>query len=166
MVQVRVANIAVDVRGQHVLLLKPVTEPPGTGRVLPVWIGQAESTSILFAIEGATPPRPLSHDLMKLLLESVGADVERVEITRIEDGTFYAELTLRTPNGRRVLDCRPSDAIAIAARMGVRLEVADEVLESAGVEDEFTTPEDEAEEVEEFRHFLDEVDPDDFRGSG
>lgn len=164
MVQVRVAHIAVDVRGQHVLLLKPIAEAPGTGKVLPVWIGAPEATSILFAIEGATPPRPLSHDLMKLLLESVGASVERMQISRIHEGTFYAELTLQTPNGRRVLDCRPSDAIAIASRLGVALEVADEVLESAGVEDEFTTPEDEADEVEEFKRFLDEVDPDDFQG--
>ncbi len=164
MVDVRVAHVAIDVRGQHVLLLKPVADPPGEGKVLPVWIGAPEATSILFAIEGVAPPRPLSHDLMKLLLDATNSSVERMQITRIDDGTFYAELTLRTPDGTRVLDSRPSDAIAIASRLGVTLEVAQEVLDEAGMDDEFTEPEEESEQVEEFRKFLDEVDPEDFQG--
>jgi bifunctional DNase/RNase len=169
MVQVRIAGVALDVRGQHVILLKPVEEIPGAGKVLPIWIGAMESSSILIAIQGAETARPLSHDLMKTLVESLGAAVDRIEVTRIEEGTFYAELTVRAPNGEHVIDCRPSDAIALAARLGVPIEVADDVLESAGVEDEFTG--DEAEDVEEnvseFRHFLDTVDPSDFQsGSG
>ncbi len=166
MVAVDVAHVAVDVRGQHVLLLKPVGEPAGTGRVMPVWIGEQEATSILFAVEGVTPPRPLSHDLMSMLLEAVGATVGRVLVNRIDEGTFYAELTLVTRDGERVIDCRPSDAIALSSRLGVTLEVADEVFEAAAMDDEFTSPEDESEapEVEEFRRFLEQVDPDDFQG--
>lgn len=165
MVQVRVAGVAIDVRGQHVVLLKPVLDEPGSGLVLPIWIGTAESTSILIAIEGATPPRPLGHDLMAALLDATGSEVERVEVTRIDDGTYYAELTVRTPEGTVVIDCRPSDAIALGSRLDAPLWVADEVLETSGVADEFTSDEeDDDERVEEFKRFLDEVDPDDFQG--
>lgn len=165
MVQVRVAGVAIDVRGQHVVLLKPIHEEPGEGLVLPIWIGSAESTSILIAIEGATPPRPLGHDLMAVLLDATGSTVERVEVTRIEDGTYFAELTVRTPDETVIIDCRPSDAIALGSRLEAPLWVADEVLEASGVADEFTgDDQDDDERVEEFRRFLDEVDPDDFQG--
>lgn len=165
MVQVRVAGVAIDVRGQHVVLLKPIHEEPGEGLVLPIWIGSAESTSILIAIEGATPPRPLGHDLMAVLLDATGSTVERVEVTRIEDGTYFAELTVRTPDETVIIDCRPSDAIALGSRLEAPLWVADEVLEASGVADEFTgDDQDDDERVEEFRRFLDQVDPDDFQG--
>lgn len=166
MILVRVASIAIDARGQHVLLLKPVADGPGEGRVLPIWIGEQESMSILIAVEGAESPRPLSHDLMKSLIEAVGAQPERVEVTRIENGTYYAELTLQAQGRDLVLDCRPSDAIALASRLEVPLWVADEVMVSSAIDDEFTggTDDDEDESLEEFRKFLDEVDPEDFQG--
>lgn len=164
MVQVRVAGVARDPVGQHVILLKPLGDEPGGGTVLPIWIGGQEASSILLAVEGAHAARPLSHDLMKSLLEASGTDVERVEVTRIEDGTFYAEITLRTPTGRLALDARPSDAVALASRVDAPIWVADEVLAEAGIPDEVTedAPDEEA-EVAEFRHFLDEADPEDFR---
>lgn len=164
MVHVRVAGIAIDVRGQHVILLKPVTDEPGLGKVLPIWIGAQESTSILLAVQGTATPRPLSHDLMTRLLDSVGASVDRIEVTRLEESTFYAELSVQTPTGSHVIDCRPSDAIALASRLGVPIGVADEVLEVAGVDDEFTTGEDvDDESLSRFRTFLDTVDPSDFQ---
>ncbi|PJJ71626.1 hypothetical protein CLV46_1177 [Diaminobutyricimonas aerilata] len=164
MTQVRIAGIAIDVRGQHVVLLKPMAGNPRTDRVLPIWIGEQEATSILIAIEGAQAPRPLSHDLMKTLLETVGATVERVEVTRLDEGTYFAELSLRV-DGRPVsIDCRPSDAIALASRTGAPLWVADEVMAAASVDDDFTSEPDEEEKLEEFKKFLDEVDPEDFQG--
>ena len=72
MIPVRVLGIALDPARQHIVLLKPLLEEEGAGRVLPIWIGQQEATSILIAISGETAPRPLSHDLMKLLLETLG----------------------------------------------------------------------------------------------
>ena len=98
MVQVRAAGVALDQSGQHVILLKPIDELPGEGWILPIWIGAQEATSILIAVEGAATPRPLSHDLMRAMLETLGADVDRVEVTRIDDGTFYAEIGLRDPD--------------------------------------------------------------------
>ena len=101
--------------------------------MLPVWIGGQEATSILIAVEGQQAPRPLSHDLITTLFAAVGARVERVDVTRIEEGTFYAELTLTTPSGPQVLDSRPSDAIALALRADAPIWVADEVIDEAGI---------------------------------
>ncbi|MET4637963.1 bifunctional nuclease family protein [Mycetocola sp. 2940] len=163
-VQVHIVGVAVDSSAQHLILLKPLDDD--AGRMLPIWIGPQEATSILIAVEGAHAPRPLSHDLMKTLLEAVGASVERVDVTKIEDGTFYAEISLRTQSGRLVLDSRPSDAIAIAARVDAPIWVNDDVLEEAGIadENEKADPVDEEARLDEFRKFLDDVDPEDFQG--
>ncbi|WP_341997572.1 bifunctional nuclease family protein [Microbacterium sp. LWH7-1.2] len=161
MVQVRVAGVALDASGQHVLLLKPVDQIPGDGLVLPIWIGQLEATSILVAVENAEVPRPLAHDLMGLILTALDAVTTKVEVTRIEDGTFYAEITLSTALGERVVDARPSDAVALASRVGAPIWVADAVLTEAGVPDVLTET-DAAERLDEFKRFLDDVEPEDF----
>ena len=163
MVQVRVAGVALDASGQHVLLLKPLDELPGEGTLLPIWIGQLEATSILVAVEQAPVPRPLAHDLMRSLLETLGAEVSRVEITSIDDGTFYAEITLTTTAGVRVVDSRPSDAVALACRVGAPIWVAEAVMEDAGVPGQMAES-DSAERLDEFKKFLDEVEPEDFEG--
>lgn len=161
MVQVRVAGVALDASGQHVVLLKPIDEIPGDGQVLPIWIGQLEATSILVAIERAPVPRPLAHDLMRSLLGVLEAEVTRVEVTRIDDGTFYAEITLVTASGVKVVDARPSDAVALASRVGAGIWVADAVIAEAGVPDVLTEV-DAAERLDEFKRFLDDVEPEDF----
>lgn len=176
MVQVRVAGIALDPAGQHVILLKPLDEQPGEGRILPIWIGAQEATSILVAVEGAETPRPFAHDLMRSMLVSLGGVVERIEVTRIEDGTYYAEIVVSAGGGIHRIDARPSDAIALACRTVAEMWVADDVLAEAGIVDEVTSDDDvdaagasidpavaEA-RVDEFKRFLDDVDPDDFRG--
>lgn len=166
MVQVRIVGVALDSSAQPVILLKPLNEAAGTGQMLPIWIGASEATSILIAVEGAEAPRPLSHDLMNTLIEAVGASVDRVEVTKIEDGTFYAEITLRTRDGLLVIDSRPSDAIAIAARADAPIWVDDDVFVVAGVvdTDEGLSPAVEEERLEEFRKFINDVEPEDFQG--
>ena len=166
MVPVRVLGLAVDGSMQPVVLLTPLDGGDGPRTLVPIWVGTQEAASISVAVSGEEPPRPLSHDLMKRLLDTVGASVDRVDVTRIEDGTFYAELSLTTGTGPVVLDCRPSDAIALATRAGAPLFVAESVLADAGVleEEDEVDPEEAEERVEEFRRFLDEVDPEDFQG--
>ena len=166
MVPVRVLGVAVDGRMQPVVLLTPLDGGDGPRTLVPIWVGTQEATSISVAFSGEEPPRPLSHDLMKRLLDTVGASVDRVDVTRIEDGTFYAQLGLTTAGGPVVLDCRPSDAIALAVRVGAPLFVAESVIADAGVlEDEDDSDPEEAEEkVAEFRRFLDEIGPEDFQG--
>ena len=164
MVQVRVLGVALDAAQQHIVLLKPLLDDPDSPRVLPIWIGAQEATSIVIAVAGEQAPRPLSHDLMITLLDNLHAQVVRVEVTRIEEGTFYAELTLSTPSGARVIDARPSDAIALAVRAEAPLFVADEVLDDAGIPAEIEDQSIDEPEVDEFKRFLDDVDPEDFQG--
>lgn len=163
MVQVHVLGVALDVEGEHLLLLKPVGDAPGSGSILPIWIGEQEASSTLIALGGDQPPRPLTHDLMKSLVDAVGAHVERVDITRIDAGTFYAEITLITPTGPLTIDARPSDSIALAVRAQAPIFVAAEVFDSVGIPAEMVESFDpEEQELDEFKRFLDGVDPDDF----
>jgi bifunctional DNase/RNase len=170
MVQVRVLGIALDAAQQHIVLLQPLLRQGNEARVLPIWIGGSEATSILLATSGAKAPRPLSHDLMKMLVEALDAEVERVEVTRLEEGTFYAEITVIGRSGRHIVDARPSDAIGLALRADAPLFVAEEVLEAAGIPDSMievessTDEEDPERSLDDFRRFLDEVDPEDFQG--
>lgn len=171
MVQVHVLGVALDTTGQHIILLKPVGLAPAVGQVLPIWIGEQEAASTLIALSGDTPPRPQSHDLMKTLLDTVGARVERVEVTRIDQGTFYAEITLVTTSGTVVLDARPSDSVALALRAEATIFVANDVLEEVGIpaamvesaSDEEEAP-DENQVLNELKEFLEHVDPEDFKG--
>lgn len=165
MIQVRVAGLAVDSRSQPVRVLKPLESLPGEGRLLPIWIGPQETAAILIALEDAEhPPRPLVYDFVARVLDATDAHVERVEIPRLEAGTYYAEVTLRTPDGVRVIDARPSDSVALAVRVGAPIFVGEAVWEEAGIPDE-TGPDADAEaQVEAFSDFLDSVDPEDFRG--
>ena len=174
MLKVRVIGLAVDSRSQPVILLKPVDdEELGSGRVLPIWIGPQEATSIFLAVQGTPAPRPLSHDLMATILGELGAGVDRVEITRVEESTFYAEIVLVPADGSStVVDARPSDAIALAGRVGAPIWVAEDVFsssslpESLGEDDSGQTPDpaDEETKIEEFREFINHVDPEDFKG--
>ena len=124
-------------------------------RYLPIWIGPVEATAIAFAQQGVVPPRPLTHDLVKDLLEAFGEDLTEVRITEVKDGVFYALLVFAS--GVEV-GARPSDAIALALRTGTRIVCADEVLSEAGL----AVPDEQEEEVEKFRELLDQITPEDF----
>ena len=133
----------------------------GDPRMLPIWIGAAEATAIAFAQQGVEPPRPLTHDLMKDLLAGDDVRVDQMTITGLEDGVPFASITLS--NGAEV-SARPSDAIALALRVGAPIFGADAVFEEAAIElpadeDDSAEPE---EEVERFREFLDTINPEDF----
>ena len=140
---------------QPIVLLKEV----GGARFLPIWIGAGEATAIAFALEGVEPQRPLTHDLLRLTIETLGAGVDRVVITELRGGIYFADLVLSGDGGEVVVSSRPSDAIALAARTEAELFVSPQVLEEAGVE---IQDEDEEAEVERFRDFLEDVRPEDF----
>ena len=127
----------------------------GGDRYLPIWIGAVEATAIAFAQQGVTTARPMTHDLLRDVVRALGADLERVEITDLQDGVFFA--TLRFSSGAEV-SARPSDSIALAMRMSVPVFAEDAVLEAAGI----AVPDEQESEVEKFREFLDQVSPDDF----
>lgn len=129
-------------------------------RVLPIFVGGNEAVAIALALSDQPPPRPVTHDLMATLVETLDAHVDRVEVTELREGTFLAELAMTGPTGTRRIDSRPSDAIALAVRVDAPLFVSSAVLEEAGailteVPDEQAIEE----EVARFRSLLDELDP-------
>lgn len=137
-------------------------ESAGAQRLLPILIGGAEASAIHYALEGVEPPRPLTHDLFVTVLGTLGATLERVLVTEVRDHTYYAELHLTTAEGPKVVSSRPSDAIALAVRCGAPLFAADELLDEVGQVPE-PEPEDEAEEIiDEFKDFIEHVNPEDF----
>jgi bifunctional DNase/RNase len=133
----------------------------GAGRLLTIFIGGVEMHAIQLGLEGHEPPRPMTHDLFRDVLADLGASLERVVITELRDSTFFAELHLQAGGQARVVSSRPSDAVALAVRVGCRLYVAEEVLdEAASVPVEAGSDE----VVEQFREFIDRVNPEDFAG--
>jgi uncharacterized protein len=136
---------------QPIVLLK---ETAGD-RYLPIWIGAVEATAIAFAQQGVVPARPLTHDLMKDILEATGLALTAVTITDLRDGVYYADLQFASGV---TVSARPSDAIALAIRVGTTIYAEESVLAEAGV----AIPDEQENEVEEFKKFLDEVSPEDF----
>jgi bifunctional DNase/RNase len=166
MLEVRLAAVRVDLQSNTPVIL--LQEKDGE-RSLPIFIGAPEATAIAFAIQGIAVPRPMTHDLMKDLVELLGATVSRVVVTEVREKTYFAEIHLRMGDKRLEVSSRPSDAVALAARTGSPLFVADELMEEAGVlvevGEELEAGEGGSEElVGEFRQFLDSVRPEDFSG--
>ena len=129
-------------------------------RFLPIWVGAVEATAIAFAQQGVVPPRPLTHDLFSEVIEKTGQPISKVLLTEIKDGIFYAEIYFQ---GGAVISARPSDALALALRLGSPIFASEELMSAAGVEvsDEGENPE---AEVERFKEFLDHINPEDFAG--
>jgi bifunctional DNase/RNase len=160
------AGLAVEATsGSPLVLLREHDDPH---RLLPIFVGGAGAAAIALAVSGQVPPRPLTHDLMASLVLGLDGHVDAVEVTELRDGAYFATLSVHGPSGSRRVDARPSDAIALAVRLGVPLFVAEAVLDEAGtlppVEDDAAAL-DEAtidEAVDEFRSFLDEIDPSHF----
>jgi uncharacterized protein len=135
-------------------------EREGQHRTLSIWIGGPEATAIAVALEGLEPRRPLTHDLLKIVLDEFGANLVQVVITELRDKVFYADLHLSVSGGAHVISARPSDAIALAVRTGTPIHAEAAVLDEAGfVEPESEEPED---VVEQFKEFIESVDPGDF----
>jgi bifunctional DNase/RNase len=151
--EVEVIGVRVEMPSNAPIVL---VRPIAGGALLPIWIGPNEAAAIAMAQQGVAAPRPLTHDLFVATLLQLGTPLQSVRITRLEEGVFFAELDLQ---GQSV-DARPSDAIALALRAGVPILLADEVLAEAGVAPD---PEDDVDEVEQFREFLDTVTPQDFQ---
>ncbi len=136
-------------------------ESEGQHRVLPIFIGPVEATAIAFAQNGVVTARPLTHDLLRDLLVALGVGVERIVITELRDRTFYAEIEMTNNGNGCKVSSRPSDAIALAARLGTPIYADEAVLDEAAVP--VTDDDDDHEdEVERFREFLEGVNPEDF----
>ena len=138
---------------QPIVLLKEVDGI----RYLPIWVGATEATAIAFAQQGLTPPRPLTHDLLKNIIGDLGSKVESVQVTHLADGIFFSKILLE--KGIEV-SARPSDAIALALRTGAAIYATENLFQAAGIE----IPDQADDQVEAFREFLDQINPEDFLG--
>lgn len=168
MVEMHLAAVRVELPTNNPVVL--LQEAEGSRRTLPIFIGAPEATAIAFALQGVVPPRPMTHDLMRDVLVALGAALERIVVTELrmgEDGrsgTYFAELHLKVGGDSCIVSSRPSDAIALAARMGTPIFAEEELLDEAGIvidsDEEDETPPDEL--VTQFRQFIEGISPEDF----
>ena len=158
-------GVSFDLVGKQPIVLLKTTDG---NKFLPIWIGHPEAAAILMKLQGAAPPRPLTHDLLASTLSMLEAEVSRITVTELRDNTFYAVITV-VQNGNEIeIDSRPSDAIALAVRAEAPIFAADDVIEESGIEFEGDEPDDESLQAEietrvaEFREFLEDINPEDF----
>jgi len=155
-VPVDVVGVRVELPSNSPIVL--LRERTGS-RYLPIWIGAPEAQAIVSALDGVEPPRPQTHDLLKLIIDSLGATVEGVEVVDLRDNVFYADLVMKVGERTVRVSSRPSDAIALAVRTQAPVFVSPQVLLDAGIE---FSEESEEEEIERFREFLEDVTVEDF----
>jgi bifunctional DNase/RNase len=143
-------------------------EQDGQRRQVPIYIGGPEAAAIHYALEGIEPPRPLTHDLLKNVLEELQVVLDRIVVTEVRDRTYYAELHLVVAGAARTVSSRPSDAIALAVRTGSPIFAEETLLDEVGqiVEEEAEGEggADSEDLLEEFRDFIENVNPEDFAG--
>jgi len=161
MIEMELEGIRVEMPAHSPIIL--LKERAGTNRLLPIYIGGPEAQSIAYAMEGRVPPRPLTHDLFRDVLTTLGATLVRVVVTALEETTFFAELILEHGGSSLTVSARPSDAVALAVRTGAPIYCLEEVLSAAGQVPPTAEPESD-ELVDEFRSFLDHISPEDFAG--
>lgn len=147
------------------LMVDPVTNMPivilkdeADDRVLPIWVGIFEANAIALRIEEIETPRPMTHDLLRNLLESLQAHVVKIVVTDLKDNTYFAQIHLRVDGTDRQIDARPSDAIALALRTEAPIFVEQDVLDQSRALDEDGEPSD----SERLRRWFENLDPEDF----
>ncbi len=160
MVEMELVGVRVELPTNAPIVL--LREKTGDRRLLPIFIGAPEATAIAFALEEVETPRPMTHDLMKNMLDTLGVTLDQVVVTALEDATFYAELHITVNGVTHQISSRPSDAIALAARTGTTIFAAEDVLDEAAYA--LTDDEEVHQEVvvEQFKEFIDNVNPEDF----
>ncbi len=157
MIEMNLAGVRIELpTNQPIVLLR---EAEGE-RFLPIWIGQPEAAAIALALQGVVTPRPMTHDLLKNILEEMSVTVNSIVITELREGTFYAVINMQRNGSSYEISSRPSDALALAVRLGCKILANEDVLTEASI---LIPTEDADEEVEKFREFLENVNPEDFQ---
>jgi bifunctional DNase/RNase len=158
MIEMSLAGVRIELPTQSPIVL---LREQGGDRYLPIWIGQTEAQAIAIALQGVVTPRPMTHDLMKNMLDEMAVQVDNVSITELREGTFYAVIAMHRNGSSFEVSSRPSDAIALAVRLGCKIFANEDVLSEAGIL--IPNEGEEEEEVEKFREFLENVNPEDFQ---
>jgi len=161
MYEMLIYGVSFDLVGKQPIVLLKTADG---NKFLPIWIGHPEAAAILMRLQSQAPPRPMTHDLLSDMLEQLGAQVIRITVTELRENTFYAQITVVQDGNEIEVDSRPSDAIALAIRAEAPIFAADRVIEESAIEFEGdeVTEEQLEEEVTKFKHFLEEVTPDQF----
>jgi hypothetical protein len=158
MLEMVIYGVSFDMVGKQPIVLLKTRDG---NKFLPIWIGHPEAAAILMKLQGATTPRPMTHDLINDMLGELDVSCTKVAVTELKENTFYASITLQL-NGREIeIDSRPSDALALAVRTSAPIFAAESVIEESAIEFEHEV-EDTEEVVDKFKEFLDEVTPEDF----
>jgi bifunctional DNase/RNase len=154
-------GVSFDLVGKQPIVLLKTADG---NKFLPIWIGHPEAAAILMKLQSQSPPRPMTHDLLSDMLEQLEAQIVRITVTELRENTFYAQITVQQDGREIEVDSRPSDAIALAIRAEAPIFAADRVIEESAIEFEGEDVDQEVldAEVAKFRHFLDEVTPEDF----
>jgi bifunctional DNase/RNase len=153
-------GVSFDMVGKQPIVLLKTADG---NKFLPIWIGHPEAAAILMKLQGAATPRPMTHDLLTDVLSQLEARIVRIAVTELRDNTFYAMITVAVDGSEIEIDSRPSDAIALAVRSDAPIFAADSVIEESAIEFEHDEEVNEEAVVEEFKKFLDEVRPEDFK---
>ncbi|HYF12656.1 MAG TPA: bifunctional nuclease family protein [Actinomycetota bacterium] len=158
MIEMTLAGVRIELPTQSPIVL---LREQGGDRYLPIWIGSSEAQAIAIGLQGVVMPRPMTHDLMKNILDEVAVQVDSISITELREGTFYATINLHRNGSSYEVSSRPSDAIALAVRLGCKIFANEDVVSEAGIL--IPNEGEEEEEVEKFREFLESVNPEDFQ---
>ena len=156
--EMHIYGVSFDIVGKQPIVLLKTADG---NKFLPIWIGHSEAAAILMKLQGASTPRPLTHDLVTSMLAELEARVTRITVTELRDNTFYASITIQQDGSEIEVDSRPSDAIALAVRAEAPIFADDRVIEESAIEFEGEDVNEE-EIVDEFKKFLDRVTPDEF----
>jgi len=156
LIEMKVKNLAFDLSKSGAMVF--LEEMKGK-RTLPIWIGIFEANAIALELRKISTARPMTHDLILNIIKGLEAEATKIVVTELKDNTFYATIHINTKEGDIEIDSRPSDAIAVALRVGTPIYVNEEVINQAGHSEE--TKEDN--KTEEFMEWLEKLDPDDFR---
>ncbi|MEZ5100490.1 MAG: bifunctional nuclease family protein [Thermoleophilia bacterium] len=151
-------GVSFDMVGKQPIVLLKTQDG---NKFLPIWIGHPEAAAILMKLQGASTPRPMTHDLMTSVLEQLEVKIVRITVTELRENTFYALITILVDGNEVEIDSRPSDALALAVRVGAPIFAADAVVDDNAIEFEQEDVEQE-QIVEEFKRFLEDVSPEDF----
>ena len=161
MQEMLIYGVSFDLVGKQPIVLLKTADG---NKFLPIWIGHPEAAAILMKLQSQESPRPMTHDLLSDMLEQLGAQVLRITVTEMRENTYYAQITVQQDGTELEIDSRPSDAIALAIRAEAPIFAADRVIEESAIEFEGDEVDEERLEAEvaKFKHFLDEVTPDQF----
>ncbi|KPJ56849.1 MAG: hypothetical protein AMJ42_04895 [Deltaproteobacteria bacterium DG_8] len=156
LIEMKVKNLAFDLSKSGAMVF---LEEMNGKRVLPIWIGIFEANAIALELRKINTARPMTHDLILNIIKGLEAEVTKIVVTELKDNTFYAIIHINTKEGEAVIDSRPSDAIAVALRVGTPIYVVEEVINQAGRSEETKIDD----KTDQFMDWLEKLDPDDFK---